>query len=198
MRIGNAVSPFAHGFRHGIFQRCRPRFHGMHLRAQQAHLVYIQSLTFGVFLTHEHFAFHVHERRRRSRGNTVLTCARFGDNARLAHLLGKQDLPEHVVDLMRASMVQIFTLQVDLCTTQRLGQTLGIVQKRRTVGIFVQKRVQLRFELWVILVMVVSFLELNNGIHQRFRHVLPTVDTESSLRHNVSFHKSSTGPDGST
>ena len=166
----------------------------MHLSTPQAHLVYVESLAFSIFLAHEYFAFHVHQRRRRSRGNTVLTCARFSNNARFTHLLGKQNLPEHVIDLMRTGVVQVFTLQVDLCATQRLGQTLGIVQKRRTIGVFVQKLVQLRLEFWVIFVAIVSFLELDNGIHQRFRHVLPTMDAESSLRHNVSFHESSILP----
>ena len=68
----------------------------MHLSTQQAHLVYVEGLAFGIFLAHEHFAFHVHQRRCCSRGNTVLTCARFSNNARFTHLLGKQNLPEHV------------------------------------------------------------------------------------------------------
>ena len=81
----------------------------------------VEGLAFGIFLAHEHFAFHVHQRRCCSRGNTVLTCARFSNNARFTHLLGKQNLPEHVIDLMRTGVVQVFTLQVDLCATQRLS-----------------------------------------------------------------------------
>ncbi len=52
---------------------------------------------------------------RRAR-HAVLTRARLGDDAPLAHALRQQALPQRVVDLVRAGMRQVFALEVDLYT----------------------------------------------------------------------------------
>ena len=53
-------------------------------------------------------------RRDRGRGDAVLAGAGLGDDARLAHALGEQDLAEAVVDLVRAGVVQVLALEIDL------------------------------------------------------------------------------------
>ncbi|EXU83276.1 hypothetical protein AX23_07080 [Brucella melitensis 548] len=52
----------------------------------------------------------------------MLTGARFCDDARLAHALGKQDLAKAIVDLVAAGMVQVFALEVDFSATQMFAQ----------------------------------------------------------------------------
>jgi hypothetical protein len=44
----------------------------------------------------------------------MLAGAGFGDDARFAHAPGQQRLPDHIVDLVGAGMVQVFALEVDL------------------------------------------------------------------------------------
>jgi hypothetical protein len=44
----------------------------------------------------------------------VLARAGFGDDPRLAHALREQDLADAVVDLVRAGVVQLVALEVDL------------------------------------------------------------------------------------
>jgi hypothetical protein len=46
-------------------------------------------------------------------GHAVLPGAGFGDDAPLAHALGEQALPEGVVDLVRAGVVEILALEDD-------------------------------------------------------------------------------------
>ena len=50
----------------------------------------------------------------RGRRHAVLAGAGLGDDAFLAHATGQQDLAHRVVDLVRARMVELVPLEVDL------------------------------------------------------------------------------------
>jgi hypothetical protein len=65
----------------------------------------------------------------------MLAGAGFGDDPGLAHALGQQDLPEAVVDLVRAGVVQLVALEVDLRAAEMLGQPLGEIERRRPAGV---------------------------------------------------------------
>ena len=54
----------------------------------------------------------------------MLTGARFGDDAGLAHTPGEQDLAEAIIDLVRARMVQLIALEIDFRAIEMLGQPL--------------------------------------------------------------------------
>ena len=54
------------------------------------------------------------------RGDAVLARAGLGDDALLAHALGKQALAERVVDLVRAGVQQVFALEVDFGAAELL------------------------------------------------------------------------------
>jgi hypothetical protein len=56
--------------------------------------------------------------------------AGLGDDAGLAHAAGQQDLAQHVVDLVRAGVVQLVALEVDLRPAKMLGQALGEIERR--------------------------------------------------------------------
>ena len=56
-------------------------------------------------------ALEAEERRRGGRGHAVLAGAGLGDQPRLAHALGQQRLAEHVVDLVRAGVVEVLALE---------------------------------------------------------------------------------------
>ena len=60
---------------------------------------------------HVHLALEAHQRRRGGRGDAVLAGAGLGDEPRLAHPLGEQRLAEHVVDLVRAGVVEVLALE---------------------------------------------------------------------------------------
>ena len=59
----------------------------------------------------------------------MLARARFGDDAGLSHSLGKQDLSQAVIDLVRARMIQFVTLEVYFCTVEMFGQPGCKVQR---------------------------------------------------------------------
>ena len=54
----------------------------------------------------------------------MLAGAGLGDDARLAHALGEQDLAEAIVDLVRAGVVELLALEIDLRAAEMLGQPL--------------------------------------------------------------------------
>jgi hypothetical protein len=67
--------------------------------------------------------------------HAMLAGAGFGDDARLAHPAGQQDLAQAVVDLVAAGVVELIALEVDFRPAQFLGQALGEIKRRGTTGI---------------------------------------------------------------
>ena len=93
-------------------------------------------------------------RRDGGRGDAVLAGAGLGDDARLAHALGQQDLAEAVVDLVRAGVVQLLALEIDLRAAEMLGQPLGEIERARPAGIVLSRCVELGLEGRVVLGLV--------------------------------------------
>jgi hypothetical protein len=61
----------------------------------------------------------------------MLAGAGFGDDPGLAHAFGKQDLADAIVDLVRAGVIELVALEVDLRAAEMLGQPLGKIHRRR-------------------------------------------------------------------
>ena len=110
MRVADARRPLAHGFGHGVLERGGAGGDGHDRRAEKAHTVDVQRLADGVLLAHEDDALHAHQRRGGGGRHAVLARAGLGDQARFAHLFREQRLTEHVVDLVRAGVVQVLAL----------------------------------------------------------------------------------------
>ena len=68
-------------------------------------------------------------------GHAVLPGPCFRDDPGLAHAPRQNDLAQHVVDLVRAGVVQLITFEVNLRPTQMLGQPLSVVQRRRATHV---------------------------------------------------------------
>ena len=71
-------------------------------------------LTLHVFRAHVHNTFKTITGRNCSSGHTVLTRAGFSNHPRLAHAACEQGLTNGVVDFVRAGVIQIFALQINL------------------------------------------------------------------------------------
>ena len=183
MRVVNAGSPLAEGGGASILERARAGRNRDDLRAEQAHAVHVERLTLGVLHAHEHHALHAHQGCGRRSRNTVLTGTGLCDQTGLAHFFRQQRLTEHVVDLMCAGVVEILALEIDLRTAEVTGHMLRKVQPRRTACVVVQQLGQLCVEFRIVLIVVVGFLQLDNRVHQRFRHILTAVYAKTSLAH---------------
>ena len=106
--------PVAHRLVERVLQRLRSRLHRHDRGAQQFHPVDVLRLPLDVFGAHVDHALEAVAGGRRWRGHPVLAGAGLGDHARLAHPPREQRLADGVVDLVRAGVVQVLALEVDL------------------------------------------------------------------------------------
>ncbi len=79
-----------------------------------------------MYTTHCEAEARAHGRRR----DAVLAGAGLGDDARLAHAPSEQHLPDRVVDLVRAGVIQVFALEID-AGADALRQSRRVAQDRR-------------------------------------------------------------------
>ena len=117
-----------------------------HLGAEQLHAEDVGLLPLDVGRAHVDDAGEAEARRDGRRGDAVLAGAGLGDDARLAHAAGEQDLAEAVVDLVAAGVVELVALEVDLGAAEMLGQPLGEIERARPAGIVGVEVVELGLE----------------------------------------------------
>ena len=98
----------------------------------------------------------------------MLAGAGLGDDALLAHPPRHQDLAEHVVDLVRAGVVQLLALEIDLCAAKMLGQALGEIERRRPADIVLEIAVHLALERRIGLGRGIGLFQVEDQRHQRF------------------------------
>ncbi len=111
----------------------------------------------------------------------MLACAGLRDDAGLAHLPGQQGLTEHIVDLVRPGVVQVFSLQEDACAARMLAEPRGFVQRRRATGVVALQPIQFVEELLVTARLLVGGRDFLDDGHQRFGDESSSVDTEMAL-----------------
>ena len=130
MRVADVRHPVAHRLVDGLLQRLLAGVHRHHLRAEHLHAIHIQRLPLAIHRAHVDDALQPEHGGDRGRGDAVLARAGLGDDARLAHAPGQQDLADGVVDLVRAGVEQILALEINLRAAQFARQPLGKIQRR--------------------------------------------------------------------
>ena len=178
MRAGNGADaiesvrdvghPVAQRLVHRVLQRARAGLNGDDLGAQHLHAEYVGLLPLDVDRAHVDDAFEAEARAGRRGRDAMLAGARLGDDARLAHAAGEQDLAQHIVDLVRAGMVELVALEVDLRAAEMLGHPLGEIERARPPDIMLQEIVELGLEARVRFGVLVGLLQREDQRHQRF------------------------------
>ena len=100
VRAVDVGDPVAERLVDGVLESPGAGLHGDDLGAEHAHTGDVEGLPLGVDLAHVDGAVEAEERAGGGGGDAVLAGAGLGDDPRLAHALGEQGLPEHVVDLV--------------------------------------------------------------------------------------------------
>jgi hypothetical protein len=163
------------------------------LGAEQLHLEDVEVLPPHVLAAHVHVAREP-ERRRGGRGrDAVLPRAGLGDHPPLAHAPGEQRLPDRVVDLVRAGVVEVFALEVNLRAAEVVGETFSEVQPAGPPDELAEVAVELAFEVRINLRARVLRFELPQRRDERLGHEHPAEAAEVSncvgqwvrLRHDV-------------
>ena len=87
---------------------------------KQLHAQHVEFLPRDVRGAHVDDALEAQQRADGGRGHAVLSGARLGHDARLAHPLREQGLAQGVVDLVRAGVGQVLALEIDARAAQGL------------------------------------------------------------------------------
>jgi hypothetical protein len=180
--VAHVGHPVAQRVVHRILQRAATRGDGNHLGPQQLHAEHVRRLPFHVMRAHVDHAFQPELGADRGRGHPVLARAGFRDDPGLAHAAGQDDLAQHVVDLVRAGVVQLVALHVDLGAAQMLRQPLGEIQRarggRRSASTDRPSRPRSWGRSWRMLVALFQFQDQR---HQRLGDEAPAEHAEAAL-----------------
>src|SRR3954454_17187045 len=175
--VVDGAHPVAERLVECILQSARTRRHGDDCRPEQAHACDVECLPLRVDLAHVDDALEAEQRSGRCRRDPVLTGARFGNDPGLAHSAREQHLPEHIVDLVRAGVVEVFALEQHPRTDLR-GQPLRVVQQRRPSRVVGQQSLELGLEAFVGLGLVIRSSQLVERGDECFRDVTSAVRPE--------------------
>ncbi len=160
--------PVAHGFVERVFQGFAARFDGHHGGAQQLHAKDVGALALHIFGTHVHDALQPIARADGGRGHAVLASAGLGNDAWLAHAPCQHGLADDVVDLVRTGVVEVFTLQEDLCAADFFAQALGVVHGGGAANKMRQLALVFGLKFGVVLVTGPGIAQLLEGKGQGF------------------------------
>lgn len=173
--------PIAQRLVHGVLQGTGAGGHRDHLGAQQLHAEDVGLLPVDVGGAHVDHALQAEARGDGGGGHAVHAGAGLGDDAFLAHAPGQEDLADAVVDLVRAGMVQLLALEVDLRPAAVLGQALGEVQRARPADVVALEVGQFLLERRVVLGLLVLAGEVEDQRHQGLGDVLAAEAAEQAL-----------------
>jgi hypothetical protein len=138
-------------------------------------------LAFDVFAAHVDHAFQAVAGADGGGGHAVLACAGFGNDAGFAHALGEHGLANGVVDLVRARMVEVFSLEKDLRATHFTAHACRVVDGGGAAHKVRQLGLEFGDELRIVLVLGVSGFELVDGVGQGFTDKAAAVNAEMPL-----------------
>ena len=185
-RVVAVRHPVAQGLVHRVLERRRTLRDRVDGRAEHLHALHVRCLAFHVESAHVDLARHAEQRGDGRRGDAVHARARFGDEALLAHPLREQRLADRVVHLVRARVVEVLALEDNGRAAQVVREAAAHRDRRFASHVVVQEGVEFTLEGGILLCVLVGPREFMERPHEGFRHVLPPVGTEMSLRFHVS------------
>ena len=180
VRVLDVGHPVAERLVHGVLERAVASGDRMHLGAEHPHAEHVRLLPLDVGGAHVDDAGQAEARRHCRRGDAVLTGAGLGDDARLAHAAGEEDLAEAVVDLVRAGVIQLLALQIDFGAAKMLGQPLGEIERRGAPGVVRVEAVELGVEGGIVLRRGICRFEFEDERHQRLGDEASAVQAEEA------------------
>lgn len=160
--------PVTHGFVERILEGLGAGLHGHHGGTQQLHSVDVGALAFHVLGTHVDDAFQAVARADGGRGYAMLAGTGLGNDAGLAHALGEHGLADHVIDFVRAGVVQVFALEVDLRASHLTRHAVCVINGRGTAYVVRQFGLEFCDELGVVLILGIGLTQLGEGVGQGF------------------------------
>src|SRR6266487_5154340 len=112
------------------------------------------------------------------RRHAVLPSPCFCDNSLLSHSSGEEGLSKCVVDLVCSAVEEVFSLQIDPCTSNILCEVSSEIEWRGASRVGFQQIPEFFLEGWISRVFIVRFFQILQRLHQGLRHVLAAVLAE--------------------
>ena len=181
-RVVDVGDPVAQRLVHRVLQRARTGCHRPHFGAEQLHAEHVRLLPLDIDLAHIDDAGQTEARGDRRGRDAMLARAGLGDDARLAHAAREQDLAEAVVDLVRAGVVEVFALQINLRAAEMLGQALGEIERALAADIVLEHSAEFGLERGIGFRGFVGALQIEHQRHQRLGDEAPAITAEMALR----------------
>ena len=115
-------------------------------------------------------------------GDAMHAGAGLGDDARFAHAARKQRLADGVVDLVRAGVVEVLALEVDLRPAQQLRPALGVVHRARAPDVVLQVVAEFRLERGIAARLLIGGEQFLERVRQRLGDERAAVGAEVPAR----------------
>ncbi|MNC35324.1 hypothetical protein D3C75_838040 [compost metagenome] len=131
-----------------------------------------------VHLAHVDFAGNAHQRTGGGQRHAVLAGAGLGDHLALAHELGQQRLAQAVVDLVRAGVVEVLALEVDLRTAEFFAQAAGMEDRAGAADVVGEQTGQLLLEIFALADLLVGGVDLVHHLLEVRWHQLAAIGAE--------------------
>ena len=110
----------------------------------------------------------------------MLPRAGFRHETLFAHALGEQHLSQRVVDLVRAEMIKVFALQIDLRAAQFAAQIAAMKDGRRTPAVVGEKIGELSLEFGIVAIFNEGFVDFVQHLLERLRNELTAIGAEET------------------
>src|SRR5262249_11622584 len=173
--------PVAQGFVHRVLERLGARCHFADFCTHQAHTEDIRLLPLHVDRAHVDDGWKTKTGGDGRGRDAVLSGAGLRDDARLLHSSRQQDLAEAIVDFVRARVVEIFALQINLRAAEMLGQALRKIEWTFAAGVSLQQTRELRLKRGIASRILIGALQLQYERHQRLGNEASTIGAEMPL-----------------
>ena len=177
-RVVHIGDPIAQRLVHRILQRLGAGFDGANLGAEDLHPEHVRLLPRDVHRAHVDDAGQAELRAQGGGGDAMHAGAGLGDDARLAHAPRQHDLAEHIVHLVRAGVIELLALEIDLGAAAMLREPLGEIERRRPADIGREMAVHLGLELRIGLGLGVGALQIEDQRHQRLGDEAAAIEAE--------------------
>ena len=180
-RVADIGDPVSQRLVHRVLERPRAALDRMNGRAEQLHALDVERLAHDILGAHVDLARQAEQCGDGRGGDAVLAGTGLGDQPALAHPAREDRLADAVVDLVRARVIEVLALEVDLGAD--LGrQAARVIEERRPADIVREQSIDLGPVAGVGAGRAPRDLELRDRRHQRLGDVLSAELAEPAAR----------------
>ncbi len=170
--------PIAHGFVDCLLKCFAASLDAPNFSSTQAHAENVQGLSSHVFRPHVDHAFKTETSAYRSGCDPMLSGSSLGNDALLAHSLGKQGLAEGIVDLVGSGVQQVFPLEVNLCAAQAIAKPFRAIEFGRPAGKAAKHLIKLSLKFGILPCVKVCVVQFSQWVRKCFGDEGSAIRTE--------------------